>query len=109
MQQTLVEVRDLSKEFKRSNGEKFLAVKDVSFNIQRGEIFSLLGPNGAGKTTTISMISGLLQPTKGDALICSEAPGGFQISPYDPEVARQLEVGREFMKDYRDTLRALAK
>ena len=60
MQETLVEVRDLSKEFKRSNGEKFFAVKDVSLDIQRGEIFSLLGPNGAGKTTTISMISGLL-------------------------------------------------
>ena len=50
-----------------------------------------------------------LKVAKGDSLICSEAPGGFQISPYDPEVARQLEVGREFMKDYRDTLRALAK
>ena len=50
-----------------------------------------------------------LKVAKGDTLICSETAGGFQISPYDPEVARQLEVGREFMKDYRDTLRALAK
>ena len=50
-----------------------------------------------------------LKVAKGDTLICSETADGFQISPYDPEVARQLEVGREFMKDYRDTLRALAK
>jgi len=50
-----------------------------------------------------------LKVAKGDTLICSEAAGGFHISPYDPEVARQLAVGREFMKDYRDTLRALAK
>ena len=84
MQQTLVEVRDLSKEFKRSNGEKFFAVKDVSFQIRRGEIFSLLGPNGAGKTTTISMISGLLQPTQGDALI-----GGHSIIQ-EPLAAKKL-------------------
>jgi len=46
---------------------------------------------------------------KGDTLICSETPNGYEISPYDPEVAKQLDAGREFMKEYRDTLRALAK
>lgn len=45
------------------------AVDDVSFSVKEGEIFSLLGPNGAGKSTTISMISGLLSPTNGDALV----------------------------------------
>ncbi len=50
-----------------------------------------------------------LKVAKGDTLIVSEAPGGLRITPYDPEVARQLEAGREFMKEYRDTLRALAK
>ena len=45
------------------------AVRGISFEIMPGEIFSLLGPNGAGKTTTISMLSGLLAPTKGDAHI----------------------------------------
>mgnify|MGYP006294621925 CR=1 FL=1 len=45
------------------------AVDDVSFSVKEGEIFSLLGPNGAGKSTTISMISGLLSPTDGDALV----------------------------------------
>ena len=47
----------------------FKAVKDVSFDIEEGEIFSLLGPNGAGKTTTISMLSTLYTPTSGDATI----------------------------------------
>ena len=50
-----------------------------------------------------------LKVAKGDTLIVSEIPGGFRITPYDPEVARQLEEGREFAKEYRDTLRALAK
>ncbi len=45
------------------------AVKGVDFEIQPGQVFSLLGPNGAGKSTTISMISGLLRPTQGDAAI----------------------------------------
>jgi len=45
------------------------AVQGVSLNVQAGEIFSLLGPNGAGKSTTISMLSCLLEPTQGDALV----------------------------------------
>jgi len=45
------------------------AVRGVTFGIRRGEIFSLLGPNGAGKTTTISMLSCLIEPTSGDALV----------------------------------------
>ena len=64
----IVEVKELRKEYKTTDGV-FTAVKDISFHITRGEIFSLLGPNGAGKTTTISMLSCLLAPTRGDALI----------------------------------------
>ena len=45
------------------------AVDGVSFNVERGEIFSLLGPNGAGKSTTISMLSCLLRPSGGDAFV----------------------------------------
>lgn len=45
------------------------AVQGISFDIAQGEIFSLLGPNGAGKTTTISMLSTLLRPDSGDALV----------------------------------------
>jgi ABC-2 type transport system ATP-binding protein len=59
-----IEVQDLHKAF----GE-LKAVQGVSFAAQRGEIFSLLGPNGAGKTTTISILSTLLRPDQGDALV----------------------------------------
>lgn len=45
------------------------AVKGISFDVARGEIFSLLGPNGAGKSTTISMLSCLLAPTAGNAWV----------------------------------------
>jgi ABC-2 type transport system ATP-binding protein len=59
-----IQVQDLHKDF----GDVY-AVQGVSFDVQVGEIFSLLGPNGAGKTTTISMLSCLLEPTQGDALV----------------------------------------
>ena len=62
----IVQVRDL---VKRYVPEDVLAVDGVSFEIEGGEIFSLLGPNGAGKTTTISMLSCLLEPSGGDALV----------------------------------------
>lgn len=45
------------------------AVRDVSFTVERGEIVGLLGPNGAGKTTTLKMLSGILFPTSGNAVI----------------------------------------
>lgn len=47
----------------------FTAANNVSFSIQRGEIFGLLGPNGAGKSTIFKMLCGLLQPTSGKALV----------------------------------------
>ncbi len=59
-----IEVQNLKKSF----GE-FQAVQGASFKAAAGEVLSLLGPNGAGKSTTISMLSGLLAPTDGDACI----------------------------------------
>ena len=59
-----IQVNGLDKSF-----EDVHAVKEVAFQVEQGEIFSLLGPNGAGKTTTISMLSCLLKPDKGDAVV----------------------------------------
>jgi ABC-2 type transport system ATP-binding protein len=60
MTSPIVQVRHLTKRF----GD-FVAVNDISFDIQPGEILGLLGPNGAGKTTTIQMMLGLITPTGG--------------------------------------------
>jgi ABC-2 type transport system ATP-binding protein len=56
----MIKVQNLTKTY----GE-FTAVNDVSFSVERGEIFAFLGPNGAGKTTTIKMLTTLLKPTGG--------------------------------------------
>jgi len=46
---------------------------------------------------------------KGDTLFAIETKEGYLITPYDPAIADQLDAGREFMKEYRDTFKALAK
>ncbi len=56
----------------RCFGER-LAVDDVSFDVQAGEVFGLLGPNGAGKTTTLRMLGGLILPTSGRVRIHGQA------------------------------------
>ena len=54
--------------------EETLAVNDVSFKIEPGELVGFLGPNGAGKTTTLKMLSGLLHPTGGKAQVLGYVP-----------------------------------
>jgi ABC-2 type transport system ATP-binding protein len=56
----MIEVRNLTKRF-----DDVVAVRDISFQVKRGEIFAFLGPNGAGKTTTVNMLTTLLAPTSG--------------------------------------------
>ena len=50
-----------------------------------------------------------LKLSKGDLLHVTETPDGLALTPYDPSFDEQLEMGREFMREYRDTFRALAK
>ncbi len=57
----IISVKNVNKTY----ASGFVALKDVSLDIRRGEIFALLGPNGAGKTTLISVICGIVNPTKG--------------------------------------------
>ena len=63
-----VDVKNIKKTFKTKQ-DTVEAVKDVSFEVKKGEIFGLLGPNGAGKSTTILMLTTLLQVTGGQAKI----------------------------------------
>ncbi len=80
MSNIAIEVKDLTKKF---NG--FTAVNDISFSVQKGEIFAFLGPNGAGKSTTIKILTTLLLPTN----------GSIQVNGYDP-VKDQDKVRQSF-------------
>ena len=64
MNENIIEVKNLNKIY-----DKIIAVKDLTFEINKGKIIGLLGPNGCGKTTTIAMILGLLKPTSGEVII----------------------------------------
>ena len=68
MSEWMIEARDLGKGFKTRRGT-VQAVDDLSFACPSGEIFGLLGPNGAGKTTALRMLSTILTPTSGEAIV----------------------------------------
>ncbi|MGD0752318.1 MAG: ABC transporter ATP-binding protein [Anaerolineales bacterium] len=97
---TLIETQALFKRY----GDK-LAVNNVSFEVQAGEVFGFLGPNGAGKTTTIKMIVGLLQPTSGTIRVAgydvqtqpllAKAASGYV--PDTPNLYAKL-TGRELLR-----------
>ena len=80
MNKNIVETRNLTKRYGTVE-----AVKSLSFAIRQGEIFGFLGPNGAGKTTTISMLSCLLEPTAGTAIVA-----GYDVVKVSSEVKRRI-------------------
>ncbi len=77
-----IDVREITKRF----GD-FTAVDAISFDVAHGEIFGLLGPNGAGKSTLIRMLTTLLRPTSGTAVV-----GGFDVVTQANEVRRAIGV-----------------
>jgi ABC-2 type transport system ATP-binding protein len=89
----ILQTHDLVKKYP---GADEPAVRGVSFAIRKGEIFSLLGPNGAGKTTTISMISGLIEPTEGDASVA-----GYSVKNEPMEAKRVIGVVPQEIALYR--------
>lgn len=74
----VIETQDLTKSYGKTQ-----AVKSLSLNIRRGEVYGFLGPNGAGKTTTLSMLLGLIKPTSGSAAVLGKDPG-------EPEALRRV-------------------
>ena len=60
----MIEINNLTKRY----GD-FLAVDDISFNVEKGKILGFLGPNGAGKTTTMRIITGFMPPSEGNVTI----------------------------------------
>ncbi|HEU5065235.1 MAG TPA: ABC transporter ATP-binding protein, partial [Gaiellaceae bacterium] len=87
----VVEALDLRRTYRTHTGtirrraKEIEAVKGVSFEIQKGELFGLLGPNGAGKTTTIKMLITLLIPTSGSARVL-----GYDVVKDAREVRKRI-------------------
>jgi len=81
----IIEVKNLSKQFKN-----FKAVKNISFDVKKGEIFGFLGPNGAGKSTTIRVLTTLLRPTSGTVKV-----GGFSVDKEADKVREKIGLVAE--------------
>ena len=77
-----IETHNLTKEF----GD-LIAVRDLELQVPKGTLFGFLGPNGSGKSTTVKMLTGILQPTRGQVLI-----GGQSISKSPVEVKKKIGV-----------------
>jgi ABC-2 type transport system ATP-binding protein len=88
---TVVEVDRVGRRYRRRTGvvwrqrHETEAVRDVTFHINRGELFGLLGPNGAGKTTVIKMLTTLLLPTSGRAAVL-----GFDVAAQYRQVRQRV-------------------
>jgi len=87
-------VKEISVSVKKitKNYGEVKAVKDVSFDVLKGEIFGFLGPNGAGKTTTIRMITTATKPTSGTALI-----NGFDVEKDPVNAKRTIGVVSQYI------------
>lgn len=75
----------------------FVAVNNISFEINDGEIIGLLGPNGAGKSTTMNMLTGFIEPTSGEILI-----NGFNISKKSKKAKANIGYMPENVPLYKD-------
>src|SRR5512135_1989558 len=80
MAETMIEVQNLTKDY-----GNYVALRDVSFEVQRGEILGFLGPNGAGKTTTMRILTGYMPPSSGSARI-----GGYDVFAESMDVRRLI-------------------
>ena len=76
----VIEIKNLTKYYGKSRG-----ISDVSFTVEKGEIFGFIGPNGAGKSTTIRTLLSLIYPTSGSATIF-----GKDCIKFAPEIAKEI-------------------
>lgn len=88
----MIEVENLTKKY-----NNIVAVKDISFKIEDGDVVGFLGPNGAGKTTTMNMITGYIEPTKGKIII-----NGYDIDSKPNEAKKQFGYLPENVPLYND-------
>lgn len=86
MNDTILQVKNLKKTYVSKKGAKVEAVKGISFDVPRGEIFGFLGPNGAGKSTTIAMLTTQLAASSGEILLDG-------LSVIDHPVSARSKIG----------------
>lgn len=104
--ENVIEFKNVWKVFEKKDffkSKKVEALRGVTFNVKKGEVFGFLGPNGAGKTTTLRVIMGFIRPTKGEVKVFGQPPLNMDIKkeigylPESPHPPGHLK-GSEFLK-----------
>ena len=88
----MIEVKNVSKKY-----GNYVAVDNISFEVNDNEIVGFLGPNGAGKTTTIKMLTGYIEPTSGRIIV-----DGFDVMKNPRKAKRQIGYMPENVPMYKD-------
>lgn len=83
----MIQTNELTKTFPGGNGKNNTAVDRLTIEVEEGEVFGFLGPNGAGKTTTVRMLTSLIAPTSGTAIV-----NGFQLGERDQDIRRSVGI-----------------
>lgn len=123
MKKTLIEVKDVTKVFGTEKRENVLAIKDLSFDVHKGEFLSIVGPSGCGKSTLLRLITGLDTPTKGKIIVDGKEVTAPRVDVamvfQDPTLMRwrtvmdnillPIEFMREDKKKYRERATSLIK
>ena len=81
----MIQVEGLTKIFHDKKRGKIVAVDNLKFNCQKGQVFRLLGPNGAGKTTTLRILATMILPTKGEIMV-----NGLDVVKHAATVRKQI-------------------
>lgn len=88
----MIKTEELTKQY-----GKLYAVKDLTLDLEKGDLFGFIGPNGSGKTTTMKMIATLLQPTYGEAYVCD-----LSVFTHPKEIRRLIGYMPDFFGVYDD-------
>lgn len=83
----MIRTHDLTKSFPAGNDSSTLAVDRLTLEVNEGEVFGFLGPNGAGKTTTVRMLTSLIAPSSGSAIV-----NGFALGSGDQDIRRSVGI-----------------
>src|SRR5690349_14887058 len=90
--EAIVDARALTKRY----GDR-VAVRELTFDIRRGEVFALIGPNGSGKSTTIRMLCGILKPSSGTAQVL-----GFDVVSHSEAIKQHIGYMSQRFSLYED-------
>ena len=115
---TIIDVKHISKSFKKAEHQDLLVLDDINFELKEGEIIALLGKSGSGKSTLLRIIAGLVNPSKGEVwyrgkLVRAPVSGvsmvfqNFALLPW-LTVLQNVEVGLEALGIPREERRARA-